>query len=259
MLVRCFLYVCYLAGVLLLPVSAYAAPVDVGAVASGVFDQALSVSLVGAAVLLLFGALAALRYVRQVMGVGSVSASAAVAAPTAVPSVRGYSSAQEYLDSLASRLAAEDARGYDRETGEVSLSSWDEDGRYVDQPVVLGVAGDSGDLAPTYREATPEEAGSWARINDAHDAADERVDFKEKDFAPPLTSAETASLDAFEASYTDMWASQSQRAEAEASGADMALYDRFISEDATHEEALRWSNKAANAEIKMPALGSGWQ
>ena len=41
----------------------YAAPVNVAAVASGVTDQLLAVTLVGAAVLLLAGGIAALRYV----------------------------------------------------------------------------------------------------------------------------------------------------------------------------------------------------
>lgn len=53
--------------------------------------------------------------------------------------------------------------------------------------------------------------------------------------------------------------SSSLRAEAEAAGSDMALYDKYVADDATHSEALRWSNKEANAEIKMPVLGPGWK
>lgn len=75
-------------------------------------------------------------------------------------------------------------------------------------------------LALSYREATVEEDASWARVNEAADRL---------------------------------------RVEAEASGADMALYDKFMADDATHDEAVRWSNKAANAEIKVPVLGPGWK
>lgn len=125
----------------------HAAPVDVSAVASGVADQLLAVSLVGAAVLLVFGGLAALGYVRAVMGVESTAFDAS---RDLAPHVRGYVDQQSYLDALASRLAARD--------------------EFFDGP----------------------------------------VEFKENDFAPPLSAEESAAHDAFEASYRDMWASQSQ-------------------------------------------------
>lgn len=166
-----------------------AAPVDVSAAADGVLDQLLVVSLVGTAVLLVIGAIAALGYVLGVMG-ASAGLSAADTSRDLAPHVRGYVDQQSYLDALASRLAAEDA----------SAAS----------------------LVPTYREATLEEQASWDRINDAADLR------------------------------------ESRRSEAEASGSDMALYDKYVADDATHEEAMRWSDKAANAAVKVPTLGAGW-
>lgn len=156
-----------------------AAAVDVAAVASGVSDQLMAISLVGAAVLLLFGAIGALRYVKQVMGVGSVSNSVVLSPSSSVSSVRGYGSAQEYLDSLASRLAAEDAAN--------------------------GV--------------------EWRDVDGGKSNLDYEAEF---------------------------------RAELEAAGSDPVLYEKYRLDDSTHEEALRWSNKESNAEIKMPAPGAGW-
>lgn len=51
--------------------------------------------------------------------------------------------------------------------------------------------------------------------------------------------------------------SASMRQDAVDAGADMALYDRFLSQDATHDEALRWSVEAAAGEIRLPVLPSG--
>lgn len=154
----------------------HAAPVDVSAVASGVADQLLAVSLVSAAVLLVFGALAALRYVRAVMGVASTSSDTS---RDLAPHVRGYVDQQSYLDALASRLAAED-------------------------------------------EANGVE---WRDVGSGKSNLDYEAE---------------------------------ARAQVEAAGSDPVLYGKFRLGDASHEEALRWSNREANAEIKMPSPGSGW-
>lgn len=228
-----------------------AAPVDVVAVANGVFDQLLALSLVGGALLLLAGAVSGLRYLRQVIGAGSgASASASFVTATYAQSVRGYSSAQEYLDSLASRLAAQDEfLGVDwrDESGKSNIDYMAEHGRAGED---LDRSQHSDAELAAYDKGL--EQWSMARAQAEVFSDPEPTEFKANDFAPPLSAAETAELDDFEASYGAMWTSQGQRADAEASGSDMALYDRFISEDATHEEAMRWSNIAANQVIKMP-------
>lgn len=231
----------------------HAAPVDVVAVANGVFDQLLALSLVGGALLLLAGAISGFRYLRQVMGAGA-SASASFVTATYVPSVRGYSSAQEYLDSLASRLAAQD---------EFLGVDWrDESGKSnIDYMAEHGRAGEDLDRSQhSEAELAAYDKGleSWSMARERAEAFGEQSEFKAKDFNPPLSDSETAAHDAFEAGYVGMWASQDQRNEADASGSDMALYDRYVADDATHEEAMRWSDKAANAEVKVPTLGAGW-
>lgn len=145
----------------------HAAPVDVVAVANGVFDQLLAISLVGAAALLLAGGIAALRYVRDVMGGGAVIDTSRDVAPH----VRGYVDQQSYLDALASRLAAEDelngVEWRDVGTGKSNLD-YEAEAR---ADLNAGTAY-AGDLSPTYREATLEESASWDRVNEAHDAAE---------------------------------------------------------------------------------------
>lgn len=224
----------------------HALPVDVVAVANGVFDQLLAIALVGAAVLLLAGGVAALRYLREVMGGGS----ALDTSRDLAPHVRGYVDQQSYLDALASRLAAQD--------GFLGVDWRDESGKSnIDYMAEHGRAGEDLDRSQhSDAELAAYDKGleqwSMARAQAEVFPDPEPTEFKANDFAPPLSAAETAELDDFEASYGAMWASQGQRADAEASGSDMALYDRFVSEDATHEEAMRWSNVAANQVIKMP-------
>lgn len=226
-----------------------AAPVDVVAVANGVFDQLLSLSLVGGALLLLAGAISGLRYLRQVMGAGSGVAAFDTSRDLA-PHVRGYVDQQSYLDALASRLASEDEfLGVDwrDESGKSNIDYMAEHGRAGED---LDRSQHSDAELAAYDKGL--EQWSMARAQAEVFPDPEPTEFKANDFAPPLSAEETAELDDFEASYGAMWASQGQRADAEASGSDMALYDRFISEDATHEEAMRWSNIAANQVIKMP-------
>lgn len=224
----------------------HAAAVNVAAVASGVSEQLLAVTLVGASVLLLAGGIAALRYVREVMGGGFASSTS----PDLAPHVRGFVDQQSYLDSLASRLAAEDEfLGVDwrDESGKSNIDYMAEHGRAGED---LDRSQHSDAELAAYDKGL--EQWSMARAQAEVFPDPEPTEFKAKDFAPPLSAAETAELDDFEAGYGAMWASQGQRVDAEASGSDMALYDRFISEDATHEEAMRWSNVEANQVIKLP-------
>lgn len=222
----------------LLPAVSWAAPVPVDAVATALLENIPAIIEVGGACLALYVGIDAFRYVKEVMGVGG-SGSAPVqyllGDEPGAKSYRGYGSQHEYLDSLASHL---------RKMDEFEGVEWRDEGTGKSNLDYMAEAGRAGTEIDRSQYSSAELS--------AYDKAESESQFKEKDFAPPLSSAETAALDDFEAGYASMWASQGLRAEAESAGSDMALYDRFISEDATHEEAMRWSNTAANQEIKLP-------
>lgn len=127
--------------------------------------------------------------------------------------------------------------------------------RYVRE--VIGVASPfdtSRDLSPHVRgyvdQASYLEAlgQRLAAENDAASMAAEREEIF-------LTAADHQSGEQFSISDEDY--SASMRQDAVDAGADMALYDRFLSQDATHDEALRWSVEAASGEIRLPVLPTG--
>ncbi len=217
--------------VLLAPSASFASPVNTSAADQALIDRSFAVGLVGSVVLGVYALLAAFRNVREALGVGGSGGGDAGSLDLA-PHVRGFVDQRSYLDDLAARLAAEDAeRGIDFrdvETGKTNLDYMHESGLAAEQ--------------------IDRSQHSQAEL-DAYDKGLERRSLSSSDWDDGHGGDGT-----FQDNQEGFLGYVSSRAEAEAYGADMALYDRFISEEATHEEALRWSSEAASGEIRLPAL-----
>lgn len=127
--------------------------------------------------------------------------------------------------------------------------------RYVRE--VIGVASPfdtSRDLAPHVRGYV-DQASYLEALGQRLAAENEAASMKAEREEIFLTAADHAGSGDFEISDVDYAASM--REDAVTAGADMALYDRFLSQDATHDEALRWSVEAASGEIRLPVLPTG--
>lgn len=215
--------------VLLAPSASFASPVNTSAADQALIEGSFAVGLVGSVVLGVYALLAAFRNVREALGVGG-SGGGDVPSLDLAPHVRGFVDQQSYLDDLAARLAAEDAeRGIDFrdvETGKTNLDYMHESG-----------------LAAEQIDRTQH---SQAEL-DAYDKGLEQRSIASADW-------DDGGDGTFQDNQEGFLGYVSPRAEAESYGADMALYDRFMSEDATHDEALRWSLEAATGEIRLPVL-----
>lgn len=127
--------------------------------------------------------------------------------------------------------------------------------RYVRE--VIGVASPFDtplDLAPPVRGYV-DQASYLEALGQRLAAENEAASMKAEREEIFLTAADHQTGEEFSISEGDY--SASMRQDAVDAGADMALYDRFLSQDATHDEALRWSVEAASGEIRLPVLPSG--
>lgn len=145
--------------------------------------------------------------------------------------------------------------------------------RYVRE--VIGVASPfdtSRDLAPHVRGYVDQASYLEAlgqRLAAENEAAPLASEQQEIFFSSSEMAAEREEIFLTAADYGsaagDFFANESEyaasmREEAAASGADMALYDKFIAEvDVTHDEAVRWSSMGGQVKMPVePGTSSSW-